>query len=94
MMRNGENAMHETVGGLYRNGRIELLESPPQVADETPVLVTFLKRGLVDLAEAGVTAQQAAELRARLASFAEEWESSEMADYDDYEANRRKLDSR
>jgi hypothetical protein len=86
--------MHETIGGLYRNGRIELLESPPQVDDETPVLVTFLKRGTVDLAAAGVTAQQAEELRARLGTFAEEWESQEMADYDDYDANHRKLESR
>jgi hypothetical protein len=86
--------MHPTVGGTYRNGHIELAETPSNIGDDTPVLVTFLTPGEVDLRSRGIDEAQAAELRARLSTFSEDWESPEMADYDDYEANRRKLDSR
>jgi hypothetical protein len=48
---------------------------------------------LLDLESRRINAEQAADLRARLAAFANEWDSPEMADYDDYEANRRKLAS-
>ena len=86
--------MHRTVEGTYRNGRVELAETPENVGDDTRVLVTFLTRGEVDLRARGIDERQAADLRARLSTFADDWESPEMADYDDYEANRRKLDSR
>lgn len=80
--------MLRTVEGTYRNGRVELAEVPA-VRDDTPVLVTFLGPGPVDLAALHVDPVLASELRASLSSFAEEWESPEMDVYDDYAAALR-----
>jgi len=83
--------MLTSIHGVYRNGKIELTERPHDVRDETPVIVTFLDSGLIDLAARGIEQIDAAELRARLASFADEWDSPEMCIYDDYDkakANR------
>jgi hypothetical protein len=77
--------MLTTIQGIYRNGTIQLTEIPRDVDDETPVIVTFLT-GNVDLATRGMDEKQAADLRARLATFAEEWESPEMDIYDNYDA--------
>lgn len=44
----------------------------------------------VDLRERGIDAAQAAELRARVETFAEEWDSEEMSPYDDYDAAKAK----
>jgi hypothetical protein len=86
--------MLKTIEGVYRNGQVVLTESPADVGDDTPVLVTFLQAGEIDLQARGMSEQDAAELRARLASFGEDWDSPEMSDYDDYETNRRKLETR
>jgi len=59
--------------------------------DETRVVVTFLESGLIDLRTRGITKKQAAELRARLATFAEDWDSPEMSIYDNYDAAKAKL---
>jgi hypothetical protein len=80
--------MHKTLKGVFHDGRIELTEPPGQVEDRTPVLVTFLDEGGRDLRSRGIDADRAAELRARLRSFAEEWESPEMDVYDDYDTAR------
>ena len=87
----GKSAMMTSVQGVYREGRIELTEPPAIVSDGTPVIVTFLSNGAVDLAAHGLGPVQAAELRARLASFAEDWESPEMNAYDNYHAAKSKL---
>jgi len=71
--------MLKTVEGVYRHGRIELTEEPSDVREETRVLVTFLEANLVDLRARGIDEAQAAELRARLATFAEDWNSPEMS---------------
>ena len=78
--------MLKTVEGVYRHGRIELTEEPSDVREETRVLVTFLDANLVDLRARGIDEAQAADLRARLATFTEDWESPEMSIYDDYDA--------
>ena len=78
--------MLKTIEGVYRHGRIELTEEPSDVREETRVLVTFLDANLVDLRARGIDVAQAAELRARLAMFTEDWESPEMSIYDDYDA--------
>lgn len=41
--------------------------------------------GPVDLASRGIDPAQAADLRTRLQTFAEDWERTEMDAYDDYE---------
>jgi hypothetical protein len=75
---------------VYRKGRVELRERPANVAEESRVIVTFLEAAAVDLRTRGIAEAQAQELRDRLASFAEEWESAEMDAYDDYDAARAK----
>ena len=71
----------KTVEGIYRNGKVELLETPTDV-DGTRVIVTFLLEGSVNLSERGIDEGQAANLRARLGAFAEDWDSPEMEAYD------------
>ena len=78
----------KTFKGVYRNGRIELLEEPAQNVKEGPVLVTFLEPGEVDLGGRGIDEQQASRLREGLARFAGGWESPEMQAYDDYDASK------
>jgi hypothetical protein len=74
--------MVKSVEGIYRDGRVELLEVRPQGA-EGRVIVTFLSvPAAVNLAERSIDPTQAADLRGRLASFAEDWSRSEMDVYD------------
>jgi hypothetical protein len=83
--------MIKSVEGVYRQGKIDLDELPADVPEETRVIVTFLETGGIDLRARGIDEAQAAELRARLESFAEEWDSPEMDLYDDYDAAKRRL---
>ena len=83
--------MLTTVQGVYRGGRIELAEQPPYMREDTPVIVTFLAPGAVDLRARGIDEAQAADLRDRLAAFVEDWDSSDMDAYDDYDAARASL---
>ena len=71
----------KTVEGVFRDGKVELLETPDDV-DEARVIVTFLPEGAVNLSEGGIDEAQAASLRARLRAFAEDWERPEMGAYD------------
>jgi len=83
--------MLKSVEGVYRDGKIELLEVPDDVGEETQVIVTFLSPKLVELRKYRIDAEHAAELRDRLAAFAEDWESPEMDVYDDYDAHKNRL---
>jgi hypothetical protein len=72
----------QTVEGTYENGTIRLNGPPPDV-EKAKVLVTFLtQNGSIDLQAIGMDPAQAAELRARLAPFAEDWNRPEMDAYD------------
>jgi hypothetical protein len=73
--------MLKSIEGIYRQGRIELLESPPPDM-EGKVIVTFLNAGVVDLSARGIDEHQAADLRQRLKTFAEDWDRPEMDVYD------------
>jgi hypothetical protein len=73
--------MLKSIEGVYWQGRIELLESPPPDL-EGKVIVTFLSAASVDLAERGIDEDQAADLRQRLKPFAEDWDRPEMDVYD------------
>lgn len=64
--------MLTTVEGVYRNGKVELTDLPSGLPEETRVLVTFLPAEQIDLRSHGIDAAQAAELRARLAPFADD----------------------
>lgn len=83
--------MLTTVEGVYRDGKIELAESPANLAGATRVIVTFLESGAVDLRERGIDETKAADLRARLKTFAEDWESEEMGVYDNYDSAKSQL---
>src|SRR2546423_1323369 len=76
-------AMLKSVEGIFRDGKIELLEPAPQV-EESRVVVTFLPlRSSVDLAERGIDPVAAADLRTRLRAFANDWDRPEMDVYDE-----------
>lgn len=74
--------MLKSVEGVYRNGKVELLESANE-PDESRVIVTFLPKGAVDLRERGISMAEAAELRWRFGAAAEDWERPEMTVYDE-----------
>lgn len=71
-----------TVEGIYADGKVELVERPAQI-DRSRVLVTFLDAKGVDLRGCGIDEAHAADLRARLKSFAEDWDRPEAAIYDE-----------
>ena len=81
--------MFTSVEGVYRKGRIELSEKPSNLPQEARVIVTFLDTAEIDLRTRGIDENAAAELRARLGTFAEDWDSPEMTAYDDYDAAKR-----
>ncbi|MDQ3012171.1 MAG: hypothetical protein M3X11_15860 [Acidobacteriota bacterium] len=83
--------MLTTVEGVYHDGKIELAESPTNVTGTARVIVTFLESGTVDLRARGIDEEQAADLRARLKTFAEDWESEEMSVYDNYDSAKSRL---
>lgn len=70
----------KTVEGIFRDGKVELLETPD--VDEARVIVTFLPAGAVNLSDRGIDEIQAASLRQRLGAFVEDWELPEMEAYD------------
>jgi len=75
--------MVKSVEGVYRNGKVELLE-PLAEAEGSRVIVTWVPpAGSVDLRQRGIDETQAADLRRRLAPFAEDWDRPEMAAYDE-----------
>src|SRR3712207_4328043 len=73
-IRKEEDSVQKRVEGVYRNGKVELDEMPDDVQDEARVIVTFLDARHVDLRARGMSEARAAELRARLATFQEDWE--------------------
>ena len=83
--------MLTSITGVYRHGQIILTEQPSDLPDEIQVIVTFLTPQSIDLAARGIDVAQAADLRARLHTFAAEWESPEMDVYDDYVAAKAAL---
>ncbi|HEV7473973.1 MAG TPA: hypothetical protein VGN90_07990 [Pyrinomonadaceae bacterium] len=71
----------KSVEGVFRNGKIELAETPLDV-DEARVIVTFLPNSAVNLSARGIDEAQAASLRSRLGAFTEDWDLPEMGAYD------------
>ena len=83
--------MLTAIQGVYRSGKIHLTELPRNITDETPVVVTFLEDNRIDLQARGIGVKQATDLRARLATFAEDWNTPEMEIYDNYDAAKANL---
>jgi len=84
----GALIMSKSIGGVYRDGKVELSKMPLDVPEGTRVVVTFPETSY-DLRELGIDEVQAADLRARLGAFAEDWESPEMDIYDHYDQSSR-----
>jgi hypothetical protein len=75
--------MWRSIEGVFRNGRVELLEPAPGDL-EGRVIVTFLSGAkVINLAERGIDEHQAADLRQRLKTFAGDWDRPEMDVYDE-----------
>jgi len=79
----GEVPMLKSVEGVILDGQVLLRETPPDI-EGSRVIVTFLPPGAreIDLRDLGIDGAQAADLRARLAAFAEDWDRPEMDVYD------------
>ena len=75
--------MITSVEGVYRDGKVELLEPAADRAETSRVVVTFLPPPPVVESALGMTPQQAAELRTRVGGIAEDWDHSDMDVYDD-----------
>ncbi len=74
--------MLTSVEGVFQNGRVELTEPVPEGVSGR-VIVTFVPESRsVRLSERGIDKEQAADLRARLSAFAEDWQRPEMDVYD------------
>jgi hypothetical protein len=79
-----------TVEGIYKDGRIELLESVSQVK-QSKVLVTFIENNDIDLQTVGIDKQEAGELREKFASF-EDWNDPLLDVYNDYDNAKSAID--
>lgn len=88
--------MLTSVEGIYRNGRVELMEQPADISEGTRVIVTFVRSNETDLvtfvqlnetdlASQGIDRKQAEVLRENLATFVEDWDSPEMDIYNNYD---------
>jgi hypothetical protein len=80
--------MIQTVQGIFRDGKVELLEKPTNI-QEARVIVTFLPGDLVAVGEPSFTSEELADLRGKLEAWEEDWNAPGMEAYDDYEARRR-----
>ncbi len=72
-----------TVEGIYKDGKIELLESVSEIK-AAKVLITFLENSDVDLRTLGIDEAQAQELREKFSTF-EDWNDPAMDIYNDYD---------
>ena len=74
--------MLKSVEGIYSGGRVELSERPDDL-EEARVIVTFLPNVKPQqLSDYGIGEAQAADLRARLRTFEEDWDRPDMEGYD------------
>jgi len=83
--------MLQSAEGIYRNGKIELLEELHNLPEGARLIVTFLEAQDIDLSARGIDGETAAELRERLRPFAEDWDSPEMSIYDHYDDAKARL---
>ena len=80
--------MIQTVEGVFRNGKVELLQAPENI-HEARVIVTFLPDHIGSEGAPTFTPEELADLRGKLAAWEEDWNAPGMEAYDDYETRRR-----
>ena len=74
--------MLKSIEGTYRGGQVHLSETPEDL-QEARVIVTFLPEAeALLLSTYGIDEAQAADLRARLRTFEEDWNRPDMEGYD------------
>ncbi len=83
--------MLTSVEGIYRNGRVELVESPTDVVEGARVIVTFVPSNTINLASQGIDKAQAEVLRTSLGTFAEDWNNPQMSTYNEYDTAKANL---
>jgi hypothetical protein len=76
--------MLKAVQGVYRDGKVELLETPPGVK-EAKVVVTFLPVKGESRVDPPLTNEEIDDLRFKLAAWEEDWNAPGMEVYDDYQ---------
>jgi len=74
--------MLKSVEGIYRDGKVQFLEAPPEVP-EARVIVTFLPSSPGRRQPPDFTPEELAELRGKLAAWEEDWNAPGMEAYDD-----------
>ncbi len=79
-----------TVEGIYKDGKIELLETVSKVK-QSKVLITFLESSDIDLRTLGISQEEARELREKFATF-EDWNDPALDVYNDYDNAKSALD--
>ncbi len=79
-----------TVEGIYKDGKIELLETVSEVK-QSKVLITFLESSDVDLRTLGISKEEASQLREKFATF-EDWNDPALDVYNDYDNAKLALD--
>ncbi|MBA4124679.1 MAG: hypothetical protein H0X72_19730 [Acidobacteria bacterium] len=79
-----------TVEGIYKDGKIELLETVSEVK-QSKVLITFLESSDVNLRTLGISKEEASELREKFATF-EDWNDPSLDVYNDYDNAKSALD--
>ena len=79
-----------TVEGIYKDGKIELLETVSKVK-QSKVLITFLESSDIDLRTLGISQEEASELREKFATF-EDWNDPALDVYNDYDRAKSALD--
>ncbi len=79
-----------TVEGIYKDGKIELLETVSEVK-QAKVLITFLENNDVDLQTLGIGQEEASELREKFETF-EDWNDPALDVYNDYDNAKSALD--
>ena len=82
--------MLTSVEGIYRNGRVELVESPNNMLEGARVIV-IVPSNTIDLASQGIDQAQEEVLRTSLGTFAEDWNNPQMSIYDDYDTAKANL---
>ncbi|MBA3692781.1 MAG: hypothetical protein H0X49_15830 [Acidobacteria bacterium] len=79
-----------TAEGIYKDGKIELLETVSEVK-QSKVLITFLESSDVNLRTLGISKEEASELREKFATF-EDWNDPSLDVYNDYDNAKSALD--
>jgi hypothetical protein len=81
-----------TVEGIYKDGKIELLETVSEVK-QAKVLVTFLENSDINLKTLEIDETQAKELREKFAAF-EDWNDPALDIYNDYDNAKSALNEK